>query len=578
MSEETQSEPAKPARQGHEGGPLLILGLMLGILLAALDQTVVATSLPQIVADINGFEHFAWVFAAYMLGSTLVIPLAGKLSDTYGRRPIYLSGMGIFLIGSMLCGTSTDIWQLIAWRFAQGLGGGMIFPVAIAVVADIYAPTERGKIQGAFGAVFGLASVIGPFLGGAIVDNLHVFGIASWRWVFYVNIPLGAAAISVVWTHFPRKVAKETPPFDFIGTASLIAALAAALLVTVLGGATYAWASLQILALVALSVGAFVAFIFAEMRAKDPVVPLALFKNRVVLVSVIAVFLLGAGIFGVIGFFPAYLQGVVGFSATYSGATLIPLSLALIAGAGVSGFAFARVGYKPFALSGGFISAAGFAILLSMGTAPTLVAAILGLVIVGLGVGFRIQSYTLAVQNAADRKLIGTATSTVILFQTIGATFGVTILGVMLNNAVIAELPHHVPQAAIDGLLTNNFTGPYLGGHIERIPSLLVQPAFVQYANAANPALVPGIKDAFALAMGVIFLAGVIISLAAGIITIFLPKIKLKTREEYMGKPSERPGAPPAATPTAQGASAPLSGDPIGDGVPVVEDGDKGRV
>jgi EmrB/QacA subfamily drug resistance transporter len=566
-----KGEAAKPARLPHEGGPLLILGLMLGILLAALDQTVVATSLPQIVADINGFEHFAWVFAAYMLGSTLVIPLAGKLSDTYGRRPIYLAGMSVFLVGSMLCGTSTDIWQLIAWRFAQGAGGGMIFPVAMAVVADIYAPTERGKIQGTFGAVFGMASVIGPFLGGAIVDNLHVFGIASWRWVFYVNIPLGAVALSVVWTHFPRKSGKQVPPFDFLGTAALMTSLASALLVTVLGGATYAWTSPQVIALVAIAVGAFVAFIFAERRAKDPVVPLSLFKNRVMAVSVIAVFLLGAGIFGVIGFFPSFLQGVVGFSATYSGATLIPLSLALIAGAGISGFSFARVGYKPFALSGGFISAAGFALLLSMGTSPTLAVALLGLVVVGLGVGFRIQSYTLAAQNAVERNVIGTATSTVILFQTIGATFGVTILGVMLNNAVIAQLPQHVDAQNLTILMAN----PYIGGHMERIPSLLVQPAFTQFAPAA---LVQGIKDAFALAMQVIFLAGIAISLAAGIVTIFLPKIKLKTREEYMGKPGAKPGEPPASGTPAGSTSVPLPGDPIGDGVPVVENTDEGRV
>ena len=291
-------------RAPHEGGPLLILGLMLGILLAALDQTVVATSLPRIVGDINGFEHFAWVFAGYMLGSTLVIPLAGKLSDNYGRRPVYLAGMSIFLVGSMLCGTATDIWQLIGYRLLQGLGGGMLFPVANAVIADIYAPSERGRIQGAFGAVFGLASVVGPFLGGWIVDNLHLFGIASWRWVFYVNLPVGIIAIATVATHFPRIAPRETPPFDFLGTGTLMTALASALIITVLGGSTYPWASPQILLLAAVAAGAFVAFLVAERRAVDPVVPLTLFKNPIVSVSAVSVFLLGAGMFGVIGFFP----------------------------------------------------------------------------------------------------------------------------------------------------------------------------------------------------------------------------------------------------------------------------------
>jgi len=561
-----QEAPAKPARQAHEGGPLLILGLMLGILLAALDQTVVSTSLPKIVADINGFEHFAWVFAGYMLGSTLVIPLAGKLSDNYGRRPIYIAGMSIFLGGSMLCGTATDIWQLIGYRFVQGLGGGMLFPVANAVVADIYAPAERGRIQGAFGAVFGLSSVVGPFLGGWIVDNLHLFGVASWRWVFYVNLPVGAAAIATVWTHFPRLPSRETPPFDFVGTGTLMVALASALVTTVLGGSTYAWGSPQILFLGALSAGACAAFLLAERRAVDPVVPLKLFRNPIVSVSALSVFLLGAGMFGVIGFFPTYLQGVVGFSATYSGATLIPLSIALIAGAGASGFLFKRFGYKPFALSGGLISAAGFALLLSMGTSPTLAVAIAGLMLAGLGVGFRIQSYTIAVQNAVERRVIGAATSTILLFQTIGATFGVTVLGVLLNNAVIAEVPAHVDPLVLQGILAD----PFVGGHVERVPSLLVQPAFVA---AMPPAVIQGIKDGFAIAMQVIFLAGAVLSVAAFVTTLFLKSVRLKSKAEYMtGAPATDAGG------HAEAAAAPSAGHPVGDGVPVVEGPHEGRV
>jgi len=564
--------PSTPGDHGdrHQtaGGPLLILGLMLGILLAALDQTVVGTSLPRVVADIGGFEHFAWVFAAYMLGSTVVVPLAGKLSDNYGRRPVYLIGMAVFLVGSMLCGTATDISQLIAYRALQGLGGGILFPVANAVVADIYAPSERGKIQGAFGATFGLSSVVGPFLGGFIVDNLSLFGIASWRWVFYVNVPVGVLAIIIVSTHFPRLLTKSTAPFDFAGTAALMLTLTSALMITVWGGDAYAWVSPQILGLAAVAIGAFVAFVFIERRAVDPIVPFKLFHESIVTVSAISLFLLGAGVFGVIGFMPLYLQTVVGFSATYSGATLIPLSLALIAGAGISGFGSAKFGYKVFALSGGAISAVGFAVLYLMGTSPQLLLAVVGLIVIGFGVGFRIQTYTLAVQNVVEKKVVGIASSVLILFQTMGATFGVTILGVLLNRSVDTQMHAHVPAAPLAQMLAN----PIVGGRIDRVPSLLLQPQFV--ANTP-PDIVEAVKVGFASAMATIFIAGLVLSLLAFVVTLFLRSVPLKSRAEYMGAGAKRdlsaePGYLEGAGPSSGGS------DPVGDGVAVVKNPDKG--
>jgi EmrB/QacA subfamily drug resistance transporter len=311
---------APPPAAAHSR--LALTGLLLGLLLAGLDITVVGTSLGAIVGDIGGFELFTWLFAAYMLASTIVIPLAGKLTDRVGARPVYLAGMGVFLLGSALGGTASDIYQLIFYRAVQGLGGGMLFPVALAAIADLYAPSERPKIQAALGAVFGFSSVVGPSLGGFIVDNVHLFGIDSWRWVFYVNIPVGIAAIGIVAWAFPRTAPHRGTPLDAAGLGTLSLGLVAGLLITVLGGETYAWDSLPILGLAALSFLALAAFVWVERRAIDPVLPFRLFKDKVVAASAAGQFFMGMGMFAVITFMPTFMQGVVGISASNAGAVL----------------------------------------------------------------------------------------------------------------------------------------------------------------------------------------------------------------------------------------------------------------
>jgi EmrB/QacA subfamily drug resistance transporter len=538
---------AKPAPHRN----VLLLGLMLGVLLSALDQTIVGTSLPKIIASIGGFEHIAWVFTSYMLASVVMIPLAGKLSDLYGRRVVFLAGMILFLAGSVLCGTAGDITQLILYRGIQGLGGGIIFPVSMATVADIYAPAERGKVQGAIGGAFGLASVVGPFLGGWIVDNFFAWGIASWRWVFYINLPVGIAAITVVARNFPRHVRKETLPMDYAGIASLTTSLVALLLITVWGGETYDWASAPILGLAALSAAAMAAFVLVEFRAQDPIIPPGLFKSSIFTVSAVAVLVTGVCMFGMIYFIPTYMQGVVGISATYSGAVLLPLSLVMVLASFASGVLLNRFGYKSFALIGCLVTASGLYLLAQLGTSPPIWLAIVEMMYLGAGIGFMLQTYIVATQNDVDRKQVGVATSTLVLLRQLGATLGVTALGVVLNERLASELPAHLPKPALDRMLAL----PFINGHVGEIPSLLLRPDFLNSPMMA-PAVVAGMKDAVAASLSAVFLIGVVFALAGFVITLFLKSKPLKSAEEY-----HNGGPAPAGNASATKASPDAGGD-----------------
>lgn len=521
---------AQPVKKAPHIG-LVIAGLMLGILLAALDQTVVGTSLAKIVTDIGGFEHFAWLFSAYMLASVIVIPIAGKLSDIYGRRPIYMAGMAVFLVGSALCGTATNIYQLIGYRAVQGLGGGAIFPVALATIADLFPPSERGKIGGIFGAVFGLSSVIGPFVGGWIVDYVHIADIASWRWVFYVNIPVGIIGIAFVGLFFPRINTKHTAKIDYAGIMTLTLALLSGLMITVWGGETYEWTSWQIVGLAALSAASLAAFILIERKAADPILPLALFKDPIFSVSVIVSLLSGAVMFAIISFMPTYLQGVVGISATYAGTALIPLSLGIVAGAGSSGALMKKFGYKVFGVGGFVLAIIGYLLLSTLGEKPSITLAVIYMLVLGPGIGFTIQTFIIAVQNSVPRKFVGVATSSITLFRMLGATVGVTVLGTILSRHLQDGIRSRLSDDALNALL------PAAQGKVGNIPQLLTNPRFLQ---SADPAVVAAIRDAFSAAMHQLFLIAAGLAVVAFLVTLTLKSIPMKSAEEYKGE------APPA--------------------------------
>lgn len=410
---------------------IVFTGAMLGMLLAALNQTIIATALPKIVADLGGLEHYSWVFSAYMLGMTVTVPLYGKLSDLYGRRPFFVVGILLFSAGSVVAGLAPSMEVLIAGRAIQGLGAGGLIPLAIAVIGDIIPPRRRGKWQGVSGAVFALSSIVGPATGGWIADN------ASWRWAFFVGLPLGAIALAVIWIGFGARERHERHSIDFLGAFLLTAGTATGLLAGVWGGVEYPWASAQVIGLFSAAALSLAAFVLWERRAAEPILPPDLFRNRTFAASQAALFAVGGAMFGTIMFVPLFVQAVQGESATSSGAVLTPLMLGIIVASVVAGQIVSRTGrYRGVLLVGPPLMAAGLYLLTRLGVDSSPGETTRAVVVVGVGIGLQMQTFTVVVQNAVPRRMMGVATASTQFFRSIGATAGVTVMGAI----VIARL------------------------------------------------------------------------------------------------------------------------------------------
>jgi len=413
--------------------------LMLVLLLAALDQTIVATALPTIVGDLGSVSKLSWVVTAYLLASTVVGPLYGKLGDLYGRKIVLQVAIVIFLVGSALCGISQSMTQLIVFRALQGLGGGGLLVVTIAAVGDIIAPRDRGRYQGYFGAVFGVATVVGPLLGGFFVDSL------SWRWIFYINLPIGLVALGVLATVFQAHGDRISRQIDYLGAVLLAGGLSAIVLFTTLGGTTYPWGSILIVLLV---VGAVLlaGFAVAEARAAEPILPLAIFGNRVVRVTSAIGFIVGVAMFGSVTYLPLYLQNVKGHSPTVSGLLITPLVAGLLVASITSGNLISRFGrYRPFPIAGTALMTAGLLLLsrLQVDTSSWVAAAYM--LVVGLGVGSVMQVLVLAAQNAVDYRYLGVVTSGSALFRQIGGSVGVSVFGAIFANQLARNLAGKLP-------------------------------------------------------------------------------------------------------------------------------------
>lgn len=489
-------------------------GLMLALLLAALDQTIVATALPTIVSDLGGAEHLSWVVTAYMLASTATTVLWGKLGDLIGRKPLFIVCIVIFLAGSMLAGTSTTMGQLIVWRAVQGAGGGGLMVLAQAIVGDIVPPRERGRYQGFFGAVFGVASVAGPLLGGFFVDNL------TWRWVFYINVPIGILALVAVVAVLPRITPGKKPSIDYAGIILIATIATSVVLITSLGGTTWAWSSPEVYGLAAVAVVSLVAFVLVEQRAAEPVLPLRLFRNRVFSMAAVIGFAVGFAMFGAITFLPLYLQQVKGSTPTASGLEMTPMMLGLLLTSIGSGLIISRTGrYKIFPVAGTAITAVGLYLLSLLGRDSTTLQAGLSMFVFGLGLGMVNQVLVIAVQNAVEYRDLGTATSGATFFRTIGASVGVAVFGTIFASRLRANLATGVPDGA---------QGPC-------DPAVLA--ASTEGLAGCPSAVQDWFVDAYAASLHTVFLWAVPVAVVAFVLTWFLPEITLRTTSRDAGDP-----------------------------------------
>jgi len=485
-------------------------GVLLVMLLASLDQTIVGTAMPRIITDLQGFDRYAWVTTAYLLTSTVMVPIYGKLSDIFGRKPIFLIGVVLFLIGSALSGASQTMNQLIAFRAFQGLGAAALMPIAIAVIGDLFTPRERGKWQGLTGGVFGLSSILGPTVGGWITDH------STWRWVFYVNLPIGIAALLVLIFLMPPLRSKNTGKvsIDYLGAALLILGTVPLLLGFTWAGTQYPWLSWQIISIFGGAVVFLTLFFLYEARLErqnaQPIIAPSLFTNRIFTVSVLITMITSMGLFGIILFLPLYAQGVLGVSATNSGLLLSPMMLSLVFSSIISGQLVSRFGkYKWIAFVGMAITIGGSLLLLRLNVNSVYTDLIIAMIVFGLGLGFSMSLYTVIVQNALPTR-IGEATSGLIFFRSIGATVAVAAMGSILTSTYVTAFHNAIP-AQVKAVVPANMLSVFDN------PNILLSPGIQQQLLARLATFGPQGKALFAQLM-----EAVKIGLTSGIHNVFL--------------------------------------------------------
>ena len=513
-----------PTKLTHRQVLVVFSGLMLGLFLAALDQTVVSTALPTIVGELGGLDHLSWVVTAYLLTSTASSPLYGKVSDLYGRRIVFQVAIVIFLVGSVLAGLAQSMGQLIAFRAIQGLGAGGLIVMALTIIGDILSPRERGRYQGYVGSVFALSSVAGPLVGGFFTDNL------SWRWVFYINIPIGILALIVTSTALNLPFVRQPHKVDYPGAVVLVIAVSSLLLVTVLGGSEYAWGSAQIIGLAVLGVVLTGVFLLRERRAAEPILPLRLFRNRTFALTGLAGFILGLGMFGGIVFLPLFLQVVTGATATNSGLLILPLMAGLLGSSILSGRFISQSGrYWRYPVAGMAFTAVALLLLSTMDASTSRPVSSAYMLLLGVGIGLVLQVLIIAVQNAVEQRDLGVATSSNTFFRSLGGAFGTAVFGAILTARINQLLPRLLPAGSGD------LDPRALLGSPEQI-------------RALDPGVQAAVVEAVARGVSTVFLWAVPFAVLGLLIVIFIPELPLRDTV-HVGAHAKAPGDEAAVAP-----------------------------
>ena len=473
-------------------------GLMTGILLAALDQTIVSTALKSIVEDFNGLEHYTWVVTAYLLTSTAVTPLYGKISDIYGRRPVYLFAIGTFLIGSFLAGAATTMTQLILFRAIQGIGAGGLFALSFIIIGDIVSPRDRGKYQGFFGAVWGISSVAGPLLGGFFADQGEILGITGWRWIFYINLPFGIIALLVTSTvlHIPRPNIKHS--IDYLGATFMIVGVTAILLAISVTGPTDGWLHPFTLTYFMTAIIFTALFIWWESRVSEPLLPLRLFKNHTFSLTSAIGFIIGAGMFGAIVLLPLYMQVNLQYTPSEAGIRLIPMMLGIVSMAITSGRLISKTGtYKRFPVIGMVVMMTAMLLFTTINKEMPYWQLAIYAMLMGMGVGLSMQTIVIALQNDVDYRDMGVATSSNTFFRSLGASFGTAIFGTVLTNRFVSEINSNLPSGsapeAIAGVTENTEIISTLPGEVQEVIFTSFDQAFSLVFWIALPLIVIGL-------------------------------------------------------------------------------------